>query len=152
MSEETGTMEPAETGNEAQVDASEGINDNEQADAGPEQKQAQAPGEDYEPAEFDDLNHEAGDGPGKGETNLDVILDIPVTLSMEIGRTRVSIQELLQLARGSIVELDRMAGEPLDVLVNGTLVARGEVVVVNDKFGVRLNDVISAADRVQTLR
>ena len=75
-----------------------------------------------------------------------------MTLSMEIGRTRVSIQELLQLAGGSVVELDRMAGDPLDVLVNGTLVARGEVVVVNDKFGVRLNDVISPADRVQTLR
>ena len=86
------------------------------------------------------------------DTNLDVILDIPVTLSMEIGRTRVSIQDLLQLAKGSVVELDRMAGEPLDVLVNGTLVARGEVVVVNDKFGVRLNDVVSPADRVQTLR
>jgi flagellar motor switch protein FliN/FliY len=71
---------------------------------------------------------------------------------MEIGRTRVSIQDQLQLAKGSVVELDRMAGEPLDVLVNGTLVARGEVVVVNDKFGVRLNDVISPADRVQTLR
>ncbi len=71
---------------------------------------------------------------------------------MEIGRSRISIDNLLQLAKGSVVELDRMAGEPLDVLVNGTLVARGEVVVVNDKFGVRLSDVISPADRVKTLK
>jgi flagellar motor switch protein FliN/FliY len=150
MSEETGTMEPVETATEAQAEGSAGVGNNEQADAGLEQQQAA--GEDYEPAEFDDLNREAGTRTLNGDTSLDVILDIPVTLSMEIGRTRVSIQELLQLARGSIVELDRMAGEPLDVLVNGTLVARGEVVVVNDKFGVRLNDVISPADRVQTLR
>ena len=71
---------------------------------------------------------------------------------MEIGRTSLSIKDLLQLAKGSVVELDRMAGEPLDVLVNGTLVARGEVVVVNDKFGVRLNQVISPAERVRTLK
>ena len=110
-----------------------------------------AAGEDYERASFDEL----GDGqvaPVAGETSLDVILDIPVTLSMEIGRSRISIENLLQLAKGSVVELDRMAGEPLDVLVNGTLVARGEVVVVNDKFGVRLSDVISPADRVKTLK
>lgn len=113
-----------------------------------------AAGEDYERASFDEL----GDGQGgtaapvAGETSLDVILDIPVTLSMEIGRSRISIENLLQLAKGSVVELDRMAGEPLDVLVNGTLVARGEVVVVNDKFGVRLSDVISPADRVKTLK
>ena len=71
---------------------------------------------------------------------------------MEIGRSKISIQNLLQLARGSVVELDRMAGEPLDVLVNGTLVAHGEVVVVNDKFGVRLSDVVSPAERVNTLK
>ena len=71
---------------------------------------------------------------------------------MEIGRSRISIENLLQLAKGSVVELDRMAGEPLDVLVNGTLVARGEVVVVNDKFGVRLSDVISPSDRVKSLK
>ena len=150
MSEETSTMEPDVTEKRAPSDLSEDVTDNVQADAGVEQQQA--PGEGYEPAEFDDLNRESGARPQNSETNLDVILDIPVTLSMEIGRTRVSIQDLLQLARGSVVELDRMAGEPLDVLVNGTLVARGEVVVVNDKFGVRLSDVISPADRVQTLR
>lgn len=111
-----------------------------------------AAGQDYEPAEFDDLKKEPVPAGQDGTASLDVILDIPVTLSMEIGRTRISIQELLQLARGSVVELDRMAGEPLDVLVNGTLVARGEVVVVNDKFGVRLSDVISPAERVGTLK
>jgi flagellar motor switch protein FliN/FliY len=150
MSKETGTTGSDETVNESPVDDSGVITDNEQADSGVEQEQAS--GKDYEPAEFDDMNHESATKPQTGDTNLDVILDIPVTLSMEIGRTRVSIQDLLQLARGSVVELDRMVGEPLDVLVNGTLVARGEVVVVNDKFGVRLNDVISPADRVQTLR
>jgi flagellar motor switch protein FliN/FliY len=150
MSDETATMEPDEATTEAPADVSAGATGNGQADTGAEREQASGDG--YEPAEFDGLNPESGNEPPQGDTNLDVILDIPVTLSMEIGRTRVSIQELLQLARGSIVELDRMAGEPLDVLVNGTLVARGEVVVVNDKFGVRLNDVISPADRVQTLR
>ncbi len=84
--------------------------------------------------------------------NLDVILDIPVTLAMEIGRTRISIRNLLQLNQGSVVELDRLAGEPLDVLVNGTLIAHGEVVVVNERFGIRLTDVISPSERVKKLR
>ncbi|MCC5857867.1 MAG: flagellar motor switch protein FliN [Ectothiorhodospiraceae bacterium] len=84
--------------------------------------------------------------------NLDVILDIPVTLAMEIGRTRMSIRNLLQLNQGSVVELDRLAGEPLDVLVNGTLIAHGEVVVVNERFGIRLTDVISPSERVKKLR
>lgn len=85
------------------------------------------------------------------ELNLDVILDVPVTLSMEIGRTQINIRNLLQLNQGSIVELDRFAGEPLDVLVNGTLIAHGEVVVINDKFGIRLTDVISLSERVKRL-
>ncbi|MBD3633322.1 MAG: flagellar motor switch protein FliN, partial [Methylophaga sp.] len=76
----------------------------------------------------------------------------PVTISMEIGRTRISIRNLLQLSQGSVVELDRLAGEPMDVLVNDTLIAHGEVVVVNDKFGIRLTDVISAAERIKKLR
>lgn len=84
--------------------------------------------------------------------NLDVLMDVPVTLSMEIGRTSVNIRSLLQLNQGSIVELDRLAGEPLDVLVNGTLIARGEVVVINEKFGIRLTDVISPAERLKKLR
>jgi len=87
-----------------------------------------------------------------GDIKLDVILDIPVTIAMEIGRTQLSIRNLLQLNQGSIVELDRLAGEPMDVLVNGTLVAHGEVVVVNEKFGIRLTDVISPADRIKNLR
>ncbi|EHR42281.1 flagellar motor switch protein FliN [Alishewanella jeotgali] len=83
---------------------------------------------------------------------LDTILDIPVTISMEVGRAKISIRNLLQLNQGSVVELDRIAGEPLDVLVNGTLIAHGEVVVVNDKFGIRLTDVISQIERIKKLR
>ncbi|RRQ23757.1 flagellar motor switch protein FliN [Guyparkeria sp. SCN-R1] len=84
--------------------------------------------------------------------NFDVIMDVPVNISMEIGRTAINIRNLLQLNQGSIVELDRLAGEPLDVLVNGTLIARGEVVVINEKFGIRLTDVISPAERLRKLR
>nr|WP_298139812.1 flagellar motor switch protein FliN [uncultured Pseudomonas sp.] len=87
------------------------------------------------------------DGP-----NLDVILDIPVSISMEVGNTNITIRNLLQLNQGSVIELDRLAGEPLDVLVNGTLIAHGEVVVVNEKFGIRLTDVISPSERIQKLR
>ena len=86
------------------------------------------------------------------EPNLDVILNIPVTLSMEVGRTQMTIQELMELKRGSVVKFNRLAGEPMDVLVNGTLIAHGEVVVINDKFGIRLLDVISPAERVRKLR
>lgn len=83
---------------------------------------------------------------------LDSILDIPVTISMEVGRSKINIRNLLQLNQGSVVELDRIAGEPLDVLVNGTLIAHGEVVVVNDKFGIRLTDVISQTERIKKLK
>jgi len=86
------------------------------------------------------------------DINLDVILDIPVTISMEIGHTKINIRNLLQLNQGSVVELDRMAGEPLDVVVNGTLIAHGEVVVVNEKFGIRLTDIISPSERVRKLK
>ncbi|MDX1656356.1 MAG: flagellar motor switch protein FliN [Candidatus Competibacteraceae bacterium] len=91
-------------------------------------------------------------GGGRREQSLEVVLDIPVTLSLELGRTRMSIRDLLQLAQGSVVKLDRPAGEPLDVLVNGCLVARGEVVVVNDRFGVRITDIVSPEERVKRLR
>lgn len=84
--------------------------------------------------------------------NLDVILDIPVSISMEVGNTDITIRNLLQLNQGSVIELDRLAGEPLDVLVNGTLIAHGEVVVVNEKFGIRLTDVISPSERIKKLR
>ncbi len=90
---------------------------------------------------------------GNGEdVDLNMILDIPVTISMEIGRTSISIRNLLKLNQGSVVELDRLAGEPLDVLVNGTLIAHGEVVVVNEKFGIRLTDVITAMERIKKLQ
>jgi flagellar motor switch protein FliN len=102
-------------------------------------------------AEFNDL-HDSASGEANRDVNLDVILDVPVTLSMEVGRTRIPIRNLLQLNQGSVVELDRAAGEPLDVFVNGTLVAHGEVVVVNEKFGIRLTDVISPAERIRKLK
>ncbi len=86
------------------------------------------------------------------ETNLDRILDIPLVLSAQLGSTRMLIKDLLQLGPGSIVELDKLAGEPLEVLVNERLVARGEVVMVNEKFGIRLTDVISPTERVNKLR
>ena len=104
-------------------------------------------------ARFQELG-EGGRGrsmPTGDEIKMDVILDIPVTISMEIGRTQISIRNLLQLNQGSVVELDRFVGEPMDVLVNGTLIAHGEVVVVNDKFGIRLTDVISPSERVRKL-
>ena len=85
-------------------------------------------------------------------SRLDSILDIPVTISMEVGRSKINIRNLLQLNQGSVVELERVAGEPLDVLVNGTLIAHGEVVVVNDKFGIRLTDVISQTERIKKLK
>ena len=85
------------------------------------------------------------------DTNLSAILDIPVSLSVVIGQTKISIRNLLQLNQGSVVELDRLAGEPLDVMVNNTLVATGEVVVVNEKYGIRLTDVVSKHDRVKQL-
>ncbi len=123
------------------------------ADAMAEQADAEALGDpgdigQAEAAQFDELRPDAS---GAGEIHLDSILDVPVTISMEIGRTRIAIRNLLQLNQGSVVELDRLAGEPMDVLVNGTLIAQGEVVVVNDKFGLRLTDIISPADRIKRL-
>ena len=91
-------------------------------------------------------------GAGGMMNELDMILDIPVQITVELGRTKITIKNLLQLAHGSVVELDAMAGEPMDVLVNGTLIAQGEVVVVNDKFGIRLTDIITPAERIRKLR
>ncbi len=102
-------------------------------------------------AQFQKLESDAA-AIGNVDVNLESLLDVPVTISMEIGRTRINIRNLLQLNQGSVVELDRLAGEPMDVLVNGTLIAQGEVVVVNEKFGIRLTDVISPADRVKRLQ
>lgn len=105
----------------------------------------------YKPAAFKNLNDNSKQLIN-ADANLDVILDIPVTISMEIGRTEIPINTLLQLNQGSVVELDRLAGEPMDVLINGTLIAHGEVVVINEKFGIRLTDVISPSERVKKLR
>jgi flagellar motor switch protein FliN/FliY len=99
-------------------------------------------------AQFNDLGPNAAGG-GNQEINLNLILEVGVTLALEVGRARMSVRELLQLAPGAIVELDRLAGEPLDVLVNGVRIAHGEVVVVNDKFGIRLTDVVSPTERME---
>jgi flagellar motor switch protein FliN/FliY len=102
-------------------------------------------------AALDPLTADAGAGTGT-DLNLDVILDVWVSLSLEVGRTRIPIRNLLQLNQGSVVEFQREVGEPLDLYVNGTLIAQGEVVVVNERFGVRLTDVVSPAERIKRLR
>ncbi len=126
-----------------------GGDDADWGDAMSEQAEGEAVADGASVAGFEQLTADpvAGDG-----GSLDQILDIPVTLAVEIGSTKIAIRNLLQLNQGSVVELDRLAGEPLDVLVNGTLVAHGEVVVVNEKFGIRLTDVISAHERVKKLK
>ncbi|EAS44555.1 flagellar motor switch protein FliN [Photobacterium profundum] len=105
-----------------------------------------------QPAPLEELVDESTPISDDERRKLDTIMDIPVTISMEVGRTQISIRNLLQLNQGSVVELDRIAGESLDVMVNGTLIAHGEVVVVNDKFGIRLTDVISQTERIKKLR
>lgn len=87
----------------------------------------------------------------EGGQDLDLILDIPVTLTVELGRTKIPIKHILQLAQGSVIELDALAGEPMDVLVNGCLIAQGEVVVVNEKFGIRLTDIVTPSERMRRL-
>ena len=107
--------------------------------------------EEAQKAPLEELRDE-GQAVGVNSPDLDVILDIPVTISMEVGNTLIPIRNLLQLNQGSVIELDRLAGEPLDVLVNGTLIAHGEVVMVNEKFGIRLTDVVSQQERISRLR
>jgi len=109
-------------------------------------------GDEVQAVELEELQEERGLITADEKRKLETILDIPVTISMEVGRAKISIRNLLQLNQGSVVELERVAGEPLDVLVNGTLIAHGEVVVVNDKFGIRLTDVISQIERIKKLR
>lgn len=104
-----------------------------------------------ERAALEELQDESSLKQGETSPDLDVILDIPVSISMEVGRTDIAIRNLLQLNQGSVIELDRLAGEPLDVLVNGTLIAHGEVVMVNEKFGIRLTDVVSQQERISRL-
>lgn len=123
----------------------------EQGDAEAKTEKASGDKAGYEKAEFDELGAQPV-AKGSAEANLDVILDIPVSLSMEIGRTEITINDLLQLGQGSVVELDRLAGESMDVMVNGTLIAHGEVVVVDEKFGIRLTDVISPTERIKKLK
>lgn len=130
------------------------MTDWEEAMAEQEEAEGQKEAENYEPEQFENSPrqpNETPDADGEKE-NLDLVLDIPVTVAMEIGRSRIAIRNLLQLSQGSVVELDRLAGEPMDVLVNGTLIAQGEVVVVNDKYGIRLTDVISPEERIKRLR
>ncbi|MEZ5615739.1 MAG: flagellar motor switch protein FliN [Rhodocyclaceae bacterium] len=99
-----------------------------------------------------DIFQPLGEGAKAGAMqDFDMILDIPVQMTVELGRTKISIRNLLQLAHGSVVELDALAGEPMDVLINGTLIAQGEVVVVNDKFGIRLTDIITPNERMRKL-
>ena len=93
----------------------------------------------------------AGNVPSGTQNDIDMILDIPVQLTVELGRTKIPIKHILQLAQGSVIELDGLAGEPMDVLVNGYLIAQGEVVVVNDKFGIRLTDIITPSERLRKL-
>lgn len=138
-----------ETEEERQVrEMEEAQREGERAQAEEAEKAGEA--DEAEKARFEQLDDDAS--PAGGDVNLDVILDVPVALSMEVGRTQISIRNLLQLNQGSVVELDRTAGEPLDVYVNGTLVAHGEVVVVNEKFGIRLTDVISPSERIRNLK
>ncbi|MBD9534387.1 flagellar motor switch protein FliN [Stenotrophomonas sp. ATCM1_4] len=111
--------------------------------------ESNATGNTATPAQFANLQADGGNGT---DLDLDVILDVPVTLSLEVGRARLPIRNLLQLNQGSVVELERGAGESLDVFVNGTLIAHGEVVVINDRFGVRLTDVVSPSERIRRLR
>ena len=123
-------------------------------DAGKADDAGQQPGDQaqaYQPEDVSNLSSEPTGSAG-GDVNLEAILDIPVKVTVEIGRTQVPVRDLMQYNPGSVVELERLVGEPLDVLINGTLVARGEVVVVNDKFGVRLTDVVSPASRFQSMQ
>jgi flagellar motor switch protein FliN/FliY len=113
--------------------------------------EATANAEPAQRAPLDDLRPDARPG-GTGDINLDVVLDIPVTLSLEVGRSQITIRNLLQLNQGSVMELERATSDPFDVYCNGTLIAHGEVVVVNEKFGIRLTDVISPAERIRKLK
>ena len=131
---------PADDGAAPQAAAEPGTPDQQAAETA-EQTQA------YQPEDVATLSSEPASA-GGGDVNLEAILDIPVKVTVEIGRTQVPVRDLMQYNPGSVVELERLVGEPLDVLINGTLVAHGEVVVVNDKFGVRLTDVVSPSKRL----
>jgi flagellar motor switch protein FliN len=108
--------------------------------------------EEAKPAVFGNLNADISNLSPEAAKNLELVMDIPIQLTVELGRTKMPIRNLLQLAQGSVVELNELAGEPLDVFVNGCLVAQGEVVVVNEKFGIRLTDIITPSERIKKLR
>jgi len=149
MSEESTTPENSEEWDDVLEEANNGEATAEEdpwAAALEEQASAEA-----QTAPVEQLN-DSSKSKANSDMNLDMILELPVTISMEIGRTKISIRNLLQLSQGSVIELDRLAGEAMDVLVNDTLIAHGEVVVVNDKFGIRLTDVISADERIRKLK
>jgi flagellar motor switch protein FliN/FliY len=116
-----------------------------------EQAQADAPTQTAQQASAGVFQEFGAGAKGGAQNDIDFILDIPVQLTVELGRTKIAIKNLLQLAQGSVVELDGLAGEPMDVLVNGCLIAQGEVVVVNDKFGIRLTDIITPSERIRKL-
>jgi flagellar motor switch protein FliN/FliY len=120
------------------------------AEAKPETASEVAPAEQVAPAAFANFSAATPQLTGAGN-DINMILDIPVQLTVELGRTRIPIKHILQLAQGSVVELDALAGEPMDVLVNGYLIAQGEVVVVNDKFGIRLTDIVTPSERMRRL-
>lgn len=135
-------------------DAADAISEDDWAAAMAEQADVEAAAPAAAPAaQPADIFHSFGGGDNQSGMmrELDMILDIPVQLTVELGRTKITIKNLLQLAHGSVVELDALAGEPMDVLVNGTLIAQGEVVVVNDKFGIRLTDIITPSERMRKL-
>lgn len=162
MSEDEVTNEDGTLGDESlDIDANAladevaaGAGDQELADewAAAMAESGDVPDDEPEVAPLEQFDSTPGQGFDEDNPNLDVILDIPVTISMEVGSTEIPIRNLLQLNQGSVIELDRLAGEPLDVLVNGRLIAHGEVVMVNEKFGIRLTDVVSQQERVQRLR
>ena len=119
------------------------------AESKPEAHDSHAVTEQVSPASFTNFTP-TGNHPTAG-TDINMILDIPVQLTVELGRTRIPIKHILQLAQGSVVELETLAGEPMDVLVNGYLIAQGEVVVVNEKFGIRLTDIVTPSERMRRL-
>jgi flagellar motor switch protein FliN len=140
MTEETSTAEDEMSDDWAEAMSEQGVSDSE--DENENQNLPEAP-----------LQNLQADNTANGDSaNLEAILDIPVSLSVQIGQTKISIKNLLQLNQGSVVELERLAGEPLDVMVNNTLVAHGEVVVVNEKYGIRLTDIVSTHERVKKLQ
>ncbi len=131
-------------------DTEEQVSDDDWAAAMSEQEKPAAA--EAQPANIFEQFSSGGSEKANAMNDFGMILDIPVNLTVELGRTSIAIRNLLQLAHGSVVELEGLAGEPMNVLVNGTLIAQGEVVVVNDKFGIRLTDIITPAERVKKLR